>query len=195
MGNIGSMVNMLKKVGVPADQIEISESPTEINRAKKLILPGVGAFDTGMRNLQERNLIGVLNKKVLEEKVPVLGVCIGIQLMTQKSQEGRLAGLGWIEAETVRFNTEKKVPHMGWNKICAKKKHPLLDHMRDDARFYFVHSYHLNCDNEEDVLAKTEYDYPFVSAVQKNNIMGVQFHPEKSHAFGMQLLKNFANLP
>jgi glutamine amidotransferase len=153
MGNLGSILNMLKKIGVSA---RLSTDVSEIGDANKLILPGVGAFDTGMSNLSELNLINVLNKKVLEEKTPVLGICLGI--------------------------------------LNIKNEHTIFREIGKDARFYFVHSYYLVCNNAEDVLATTTYGYDFVSVINKENIFGVQFHPEKSHKFGMRLLKNFADL-
>ena len=193
MGNIGSILNMLKKVGAHA---MISSDPDEIRAAEKLILPGVGAFDTGMRKLNEHGLVDLLNEKVLVQKTPVLGVCLGMHLVVQKSEEGLLPGLGWIKGETVRFQfdskkTGLKVPHMGWNDIKIQRNDPLLNGLEDGARFYFVHSYHLLCDDPEDILASTHHGYEFPSIVRRGNIMATQFHPEKSHRFGMQLYRNF----
>jgi imidazole glycerol-phosphate synthase subunit HisH len=193
MGNLGSILNMLKKVGSPGI---ISSDPSTIGQADKLILPGVGAFDNGMKNLNELGLIPVLAGKVLEERTPVLGICLGMQLMTKSSDEGKLPGLGWIDAATVRFrhdpSTLLKVPHMGWNTVNVRKDSVLFENMFPEPRFYFVHSYHAECRDAADVLTTTHYGYDFVSAFQRNNIMGVQYHPEKSHKFGMQLLRNFA---
>jgi glutamine amidotransferase len=185
---------MLKKIGAPAT---VSCDPHEIERADKLILPGVGAFDTGMRRLAELNLIDLLNKQVLIRKTPTFGVCLGMQLLMKRSEEGALLGLGWIDGETVRFRfdpkqTRLKIPHMGWNTIKVRREGALFHNMPPDARFYFVHSYHVTCDHADDVLTTTEYGYEFVSGLQRGNIMGAQFHPEKSHKFGMRLLKNFA---
>jgi glutamine amidotransferase len=193
LGNLGSIANMLKKVG--AERV-ISADRSVIESADKLILPGVGAFDTGMRNLCDLHLIPVLNVKALEEKVPVLGVCLGMQLLTLKSEEGSLPGLGWLDAETVRFrfdiaNQNLKVPHMGWNFINIKRPSPIFDGMYEDPRFYFVHSYHVVCQRGENILATTEYGYEFASVVINENIIGVQFHPEKSHKFGIKLFRNF----
>jgi glutamine amidotransferase len=162
-----------------------------------LILPGVGAFDAGMSKLRERGLIDLLNELVLEKKVPVLGHCLGLQLMTKRSEEGQEAGLGWIDAETVRFRFDAehaplKVPHMGWNVLDIRRPHPLVADLGNDARFYFVHTYHIVCAEEADVVAYTDYGYNFASVVHKGNIVGAQFHPEKSHKFGMQFLRNFA---
>lgn len=194
MGNLGSIVNMLKKVGA---QSTISSDPQIITAADKLVLPGVGAFDNGMKNLAQRGLVELLNAQVLEYKKPILGLCLGMQLFTRASEEGQLKGLGWINAQTVRFrfdqaNADLKIPHMGWNTLRIGRPHPLLADLETDARFYFVHSYHVLCNDPDTVLATTTYGYDFASVVAKDNILGAQFHPEKSHKFGMKLLKNFA---
>ena len=193
LGNIGSMANMLKKAGASA---VVSSDQALIGEADRLILPGVGAFDSGMGNLCDRGLISVLNRKVLDAKTPVMGVCLGMQLLGKRSEEGAAPGLGWIDCESVRFrfdHDEKglRIPHMGWNELNIACTHPLFTGLEQENRFYFVHSYHVVCSDGADVLARTEYGFPFVSAVKRGNILGVQFHPEKSHRFGMQLLKNF----
>lgn len=197
MGNLGSIINMLKKVGASA---KISVDIKEIERAEKLILPGVGAFDTGMKRLNELNLIELLNDMVLVQKKPTLGVCLGMQLLTKRSEEGNMSGLGWIDGETHRFSFKSgqsnlKIPHMGWNTINIQHQSSLIQGLDDEARFYFVHSYYVVCENPDDVLTTTDYGFDFVSAVQRENVMGVQFHPEKSHKFGMQVYKNFTELP
>lgn len=193
MGNIGSILNMLKKIGAAGT---ISSDPGEIRKADRLILPGVGAFDQGMANLARLGLIPVLNELAMDGKRPVLGICLGMQLMTNSSEEGKAAGLGWIAARTVRFRHDPslnlKVPHMGWNSVMQKKESPLLAGMFAEPRFYFVHSYHAVCNDAGDILTSTTYGYDFTSAFQHGNVIGVQFHPEKSHKFGMKLLKNFA---
>jgi len=195
MGNLGSILNMLKKIGAPAI---ISSDAKEIQKADKLILPGVGSFDNGMKNLDALGFIPVLQEKVLHQKTPILGICLGMQLMTKNSEEGKLPGLGWIDAETIRFkhdpSSSLKVPHMGWNSVSIAKDSPLFKEMYPDPRFYFVHSFHAVCYKTTDVLATSHFGYDFVSAFQRDNIMGVQFHPEKSHKYGMRLLKNFAEL-
>jgi glutamine amidotransferase len=193
-GNLGSIRNILKHIG---EKSVITSDKDEIARAKKLILPGVGAFDTGMSNLMKLDLIDLLNDKVLNEKVPVLGICLGMQLFSEKSEEGILPGLGWIKAKTSRFNiintSKYKIPHMGWNFIRQTKPGKLLDNMFPDSRFYFVHSFFFDPDDVSDVLATTTYEIEFASAIERENILGVQFHPEKSHKFGMKLLKNFVD--
>ncbi len=195
MGNIGSILNMLKKIGHKA---VISSDPGAILDAEKLILPGVGSFDTGMRHLHDSKLLDALNEKALNLKTPILGICLGMQLLTEGSEEGDLPGLGWIPGETIKFrfegdNAKLKVPHMGWNGVTPASRETLFYNLEDpETRFYFVHSYRVVCRNPEDALATTRYGVEFHSSVQRGNIMGTQFHPEKSHKFGMQLLRNFA---
>lgn len=193
IGNIGSIKNMLKKVG---EKSIISSDIEEINVAEKLILPGVGAFDFGMEQLKNFDLINILNKKVLVDKIPILGICLGMQLFSKQSEEGLKPGLGWIEGITKKFSFDNHqnlaIPHMGWNTIKIKKESKLLSDLPKDSRFYFVHSYHLDCKDSSDQLCSSEYGFEFTSAIEKGNILGVQFHPEKSHKFGMQILKNFA---
>lgn len=194
MGNLGSILNMLKKIGVEAI---ISASVSNIEGADKLILPGVGAFDNGIKNLRDLGLIPVLENKVIKRKTPILGICLGMHLLTLRSEEGRLSGLRWVDAETVRFRFAEnqanlKIPHMGWNTVSLIRHNALFENLYSkNARFYFAHSYHVVCRNKKNVLSTTHYGYDFASSIQKGNIFGVQFHPEKSHRFGMQLLKNF----
>ena len=195
-GNISSIQNMLKKIG--ADSV-IASVPSEIAEAKKIILPGVGAFDTGIQLLMDSGWVEMLNEKVLNEKITVLGVCLGLQLMCKQSEEGKLNGLGWINAEVVRFNSEKaiepiRIPHMGWNSVEQLKSNSLLSGTEEEQRFYFVHAYHLENVPEENKWLQTHYGYNFVSGIHQENIYGVQFHPEKSHRYGMELYKNFAAL-
>ena len=194
-GNLGSIQNILKRIG---ENSIVTSDKSEIAKAKKIILPGVGAFDTGMNNLKALDLIGVLNEKALADKIPVLGICLGMQLLSKGSEEGSQPGLGWINADTLRFRfidtTEFKIPHMGWNFVDCKKAGNLFDNMHPDPRFYFVHSYYFSANEKEDILATTTYEIEFTSAIEKGNILGVQFHPEKSHKFGLKLLKNFVDL-
>lgn len=195
MGNIGSILNMLRKIGAPA---EVGGSIEAIGRASRLILPGVGAFDSGMRNIADRGLREVLDVKALEEKVPILGICLGAQLLTRSSDEGELAGLGWIPARTIRFafppKSEYKVPHMGWNDVVVCRRSPLTEDLPDGSRYYFVHSFYIRTDDEADSLLKTRYGVEFDSGIRRGNIYGVQFHPEKSHRFGMRVLERFSKL-
>jgi glutamine amidotransferase len=162
-----------------------------------LILPGVGAFDTGITNLTLAPYFEVLKRKVLVEKTPVLCICLGFQLLANSSEEGKLPGLGWIKGKVAKFQPAKmqngslKVPHMGWSDVAFRKKSNLVTGMPQDSRFYFVHSYHVECEDPADELISSTYGYPFTAGIQKENILGVQFHPEKSHKYGLQLFENF----
>jgi glutamine amidotransferase len=194
VGNLGSIVNMFKKVGVKATS---SSDPAVIESAEKLILPGVGAFDAAMRKFRETGLVSVVGELVMEKKIPVLGLCVGLQLMTKGSEEGQETGLGWFDAETVRFKFDAehahlKIPHMGWNSVQVRREHPLVADWDPESRFYFVHSYHVVAKDLDAVLAETEYGVTIHSVLGRGNIMGTQFHPEKSHKYGMRLLRNFA---
>lgn len=191
--NVGSIVNMLKRVGAPA---RVIQSPAELGGASKLILPGVGAFDAGMRVLEERGFVQALREKVLEDqRTPILGICLGAQLMTLGSEEGRKSGLGFFDAQVRKFRFDgptPKVPHMGWNLVEKVQRSALTDDLPTASRFYFVHSYFMESRRPEDVLLTTDYGVPFHSGLRHGNVFGVQFHPEKSHKFGMTLLRNFA---
>lgn len=194
VGNLGSIRNMLNHIGVESS---ISTSPDDVASAQKLILPGVGHFDYGMRKLHESGLVPILNQRVLIDKVPILGICLGVQLFTEKSDEGVSPGLGWIRGSTIAFDTslmdqKLKVPHMGWGEIFHQNKSLLWDEMYEDPRFYFVHSYHLQLENQKECLCSVKYGYEFCAGIEKENILGVQFHPEKSHKYGMKVLENFA---
>ena len=193
VGNLESIKNMLKKTD--NDSI-ISSNVQEIEAATKLILPGVGAFDTCAAKLQQSGLVQAINNKVLNDKIPILGVCVGFQLLFPESEEGSLPGLGWIEGKVVKFKRDQlpesqKIPHMGWADIKLAKSSPLFANMNEDPRFYFVHSYYPEIINERDALLFATYGYRFVAGIERKNILGVQFHPEKSHKFGMRLLDNF----
>ena len=191
MGNLESIRNMLRRVGVHAT---ITGHPDDIADAEKLLLPGVGSFDAAMAEIEARGLRTVLDHKVMEERVPILGICLGMQLITRGSEEGVLPGLGWVDADVLRFpsNGELKVPHMGWNLVEATRPSPLTAGLADEPRFYFVHSYYVKADRREDVVLTASYGVTFDAALEVGNIRGAQFHPEKSHRFGMQVLANFA---
>jgi len=192
LGNLGSVLNMMKKVGVPA---QVTGDLDTISKAEKILLPGVGAFDPAMEKLTGTELRKVLDKKAKEEKVPVLGICLGMQLLTRGSEEGELEGLGWIPSYTYKFpQTELKVPHMGWNLVKRNVPSPLTDEFDDEFRFYFVHSYYVKADSDQHSILRTQYGVNFDSGIQYENIFGAQFHPEKSHRFGMQLFRNFAKI-
>ncbi|MFY9143246.1 imidazole glycerol phosphate synthase subunit HisH [Sulfuricurvum sp.] len=193
MGNVKSIQNMFKKVGV--ESIITADIDT-IKKADKYLLPGVGSFDHGIRNLKNSSFFETLEEEVLENKKPILGICLGMQLLTNSSEEGTEKGLGWIDAVTQKFTVHDSlpIPHMGWNRVNPIDRSTLFKGLADENRFYFVHSYHVVCHHRENILATSEYGYEFTSGIQKENIFGVQFHPEKSHRFGMQLLKNFGEI-
>ena len=193
VGNLSSIQNMIKKGG---NSSVISGDPEVVAKASKILLPGMGHFDNCMIKLKASGLLPVIEKKVFEERIPLLGICVGLQMFMQSSEEGQEPGLGWIKGKTVRFDTSRmtdttiKIPNMGWLDIQQAKKSPLFLGL-EDARFYFAHSYHVQLDNEADALVKATYGYTFTAGIELGNIIGVQFHPEKSHRFGMKLLKNF----
>ena len=195
MGNLGSVFNMFKKIGVTS---KITSDLKEIEKAEKLLLPGVGAFDNAMKRINESGLRPILDYKALEEKIPILGICLGMQLLTLKSEEGKEGGLGWIKAKSKKFQFLKeekmKVPHMGWNRVFKASLNKLTNDLPEEPRFYFVHSYYVEVENQEDSILKTKYGIEFDSAISNENIYGAQFHPEKSHKFGMKLFENFAKL-
>lgn len=193
MGNLGSIVNMFKKIGAKA---VISGDPQVIATAPKLLLPGVGSFDRAMERIHELDLKCVLDEQALVVKKPILGICLGMQLLTRGSEEGKLSGLGWVAADTLRFPNLPglRIPHMGWNVIQPHTASPLTQYLLDDSRFYFVHSYKVRVDHDTNSILKCHYGVEFDAAVQNDNIFGVQFHPEKSHKYGMKLLQNFAKL-
>lgn len=193
LGNLVSVKNMFKKLGVPT---VISDKVSEIESAEKLILPGVGAYDNGMNLIKQKGLIDVLNKRVLVDKTPILGICLGMQLLTKSSEEGKEKGLGWIDADTVKFNFSDKslkIPHMGWNYVQVKKENKLIN-SQGKHRFYFVHSYYVKCHNPNDIIATCDYGTEFTCMLNHDNIYGAQFHPEKSLKFGMEVLNNFSKL-
>ena len=192
VGNLGALVNMFDFLGFES---MASRNPREIGHADKLILPGVGAFDRAMLNLRKYDLITPLEEAVLGRRVPVLGVCLGMQLLGKSSEEGAEAGLGWVDARSVRIDappgSRLKVPHIGWSEVRPRNKSLLFADNTSNSRFYFVHSYHLQCERAEVVAAVVEYGAELCAAISSGNIYGVQFHPEKSHRHGMALLKSF----
>lgn len=193
MGNLGAVRNMFKRIGVPA---AITGDPAEVARAEKILLPGVGAFDAAMKRINASGLREVLERKAQIERVPVLGICLGMQLLTRGSEEGTEPGLGWIAADTRRFPALPglKVPHMGWNLAQPTQPHPLTAELPPEPRFYFVHSFYVHVDDPHDSLLRTHYEVDFDAAIAHGNILGAQFHAEKSHRFGMKLLGNFARM-
>lgn len=195
MGNLGSVFNMFKKIGVAS---KIASDLEEIKSATKLLLPGVGSFDKAMQKINSSGIKEVLDYKVLKEKTPILGICLGMQLLMNNSEEGAEPGLGYIDgyAKKFQFSKEKKlkVPHMGWNIVKKAKPSLLTQDFEEESRFYFVHSYYVEVEKQENSILKTTYGLEFDSAIQHKNIYGAQFHPEKSHKFGMKLLKNFSKI-
>lgn len=193
LGNLVSVKNMLKKLGAEAI---ITDKIADIEKAEKMILPGVGSFDNGMNLIKQKGLLEILNKKATQDKIPTLGICLGMQLLTKGSEEGVEKGLAWVDAQTIKFNfTDKvlKIPHMGWSYIDVKKENALI-RKEDKHRFYFVHSYYVKCNNSNDVIATCNYGTEFTCMFNHENIYGAQFHPEKSLKFGMELLNNFNKL-
>jgi len=193
MGNLGSLENMIKKVGGEA---RITSDPEVLLNSEKLILPGVGHFDHAMKKIKESGIFDALNVVVKKKKRPLLAICLGAQLVTGSSEEGTEKGFGWVKGKTVKFQLDKKyrIPHMGWNDVEIKKKSHLFKDIPNEPCFYFVHSFHLTVENREDILTETEYGYCFTSAIEHENIFALQYHPEKSHKFGMSVMKNFVEL-
>jgi glutamine amidotransferase len=198
-GNIGSVLNMLQHIGVAA---EVITGPDQVKKSEKIILPGVGNWDAGVQRLEDSGLIDALKNRVLSDKVPILGVCLGMQLFLNSSEEGMLPGLGWIDGTVKTFNFSRinviakrlPLPHMGWNSVTVMHNSILTESLDENSKFYFVHSFHVDVKYSENVMLQTDYGYPFTSGIRKENIYGVQFHPEKSHRHGMNLMKSFASI-
>jgi len=196
LGNLQAFANIYKRLNIPAT---LASTPEALEQADHLILPGVGSFDWAMQRLQESELRQTLDKQVLEKEIPVLGICVGMQMMARSSEEGNEAGLGWIDAEVKRFefnsdSDQLMLPHMGWNDVTTTRANKLFTGLDTDALFYFLHSYFFAPDKESDIIATALYGRTFACAAGNNNCYGVQFHPEKSHNWGIQLLKNFAEI-
>lgn len=194
-GNLGSIRNIIQLLGFTA---LVSNNISDIDQADKLILPGVGSFDTGVSNLIQLGLREPLNRKVVVEKTPILGICLGMQLMTRSSGEGKLPGLNWLDAVTLKFEfpgSSPKVPHMGWNTLNRTRPHPLTAHIQPGTRFYFIHSYYVKSLDEHQVIARSVHGFDFDAILAKDHIMACQFHPEKSHRQGIELIHNFIRLP
>jgi imidazole glycerol-phosphate synthase subunit HisH len=193
IGNVLSIANMLRSASVKA---VVSSDPAVLRSASRLIIAGIGAFDAGMNSLNSRGLVPLLREAVFERHVPILGICLGMQLLMRGSEEGSCEGLGWIEGRSIRIRGDGqnplKVPHMGWNDIEPARESPLLNGLRENTRFYFAHSYAVECANQDDVVANTVYGKAFPAIVSHGHVFGVQFHPEKSHKYGRKLLENFA---
>jgi glutamine amidotransferase len=192
IGNLPSIIRMVEKVGASCS---VARYPEELAGADKIIFAGVGAFDHGMAALNAGGWRKALEAAARERKVPLIGICLGMQILCKTSEEGRLPGLGWMDADVLRFRQDRpgglRVPHMGWNTLKICRDNPLIPPTNEEYRFYFVHSYRVLCHRSEDVIAVADHGEEFVAAFQRENIFGVQFHPEKSHRFGMALLKRF----
>lgn len=196
VGNIKAFANIYKKLDVP---FKIAKTEKDLENAEKLILPGVGAFDHAMSKLEDSGMRQKLDDLVLRRKLPVVGICVGMQMLANSSDEGKLPGLGWVDAEVKKFDESKikfktHLPHMGWNDVLPTKENKLFIGLEKQAKFYFLHSYYFHCNSIEDSIAEADYGIQFSCAINKNNVYGVQFHPEKSHEFGIQLLKNFSEI-
>jgi glutamine amidotransferase len=196
VGNIRAFTNIYKNLNIP---VKIAKNIDDLTDVTKLILPGVGAFDHAMEQLEQSGMRQRLDELVLDNRMPIVGICVGMQMLAHSSDEGKLSGLGWIDASVKRFDVSKinystHLPHMGWNDVNPIKENGILKGLENDAKFYFLHSYYFHCNDPQDTIAITDYGIEFSCAVNKNNIYGVQFHPEKSHQYGIQLLNNFANL-
>lgn len=195
VGNIYAFQNVYKRLDIPT---KIAKTSQDLEDAQKLILPGVGHFDYAMSQLNKSGMRAKLDELVLEKKIPVIGICVGMQMMGNKSDEGNLEGLKWIDANIKKFDESKinqrtKLPHMGWNDV-KPVKHKLFEGLEEEAVFYFLHSFYFECNNQQDILAVSDYGISFTSAANHGNVYGIQFHPEKSHHYGEQLLHNFAKL-
>lgn len=189
MGNLRSVEKAFLRLKT---EVKISSKPEDIQNASTLILPGVGHFAKGMENLFRLGLVDILNKEALENKKPILGICLGMQLMTRHSEEGNCNGLGWIEGKTLLFPKSKlKIPHIGWNNIQVAQQHPVLSTAKPSDYFYFAHSYYVHCAQKENILCTTEYGVSFHSGIVNENIIGLQFHPEKSHQAGLSIIQKF----
>ena len=196
VGNVFAFQNVFKRLNIPS---KIAKSVNDLIGSSKLILPGVGHFDFAMSQLNKSGMRDRLDELVLLDKIPVIGICVGMQMMSKKSAEGTLDGLCWIDGCVKKFDESTishhtKLPHMGWNDVIPKKNHPLFNGLEHDAIFYFLHSFYFECSNQKNIISKTDYGLNFVSSVQHDNIYGIQFHPEKSHGYGERLLENFAKL-
>lgn len=196
LGNIRAFVNVYDRLKI---QTKVAQTADEIVGATKIILPGVGSFDYAMTQLNNSGMRDELEKQVFDIKIPIMGICVGMQMLAKSSDEGNMPGLGWIDGNVKLFDTllipyKTQLPHMGWNSIEPTKENILLNGLNNQSRFYFLHSYYFDCNNQENILCTTEYGIKYSSAVNKDNIYGIQFHPEKSHNNGVRLLQNFANL-
>lgn len=195
VGNIRAYINLYERINI---NIKVAHNANDLKNATKIILPGVGAFDYAMTRLNSSGMREIITELVLDKKIPIIGICVGMQMLGEKSEEGELPGLGWIPGKVMQFDSsalssDRRLPHMGWNNVSHHSDN-LFNSIDLNNRFYFLHSYYFKCTDQENILATTDFGANFTSAIKKDNIYGVQFHPEKSHSNGVQLLKNFANI-
>jgi glutamine amidotransferase len=196
MGNLGSIKNTFRRLNI---EVNITSTPSDILKAERIILPGVGAFDQGIHNLKERGLLQALTTSVMNNQIPFLGICLGMQLLSNRSEEGKKDGMGWIDADTVLFHfnnpdDHRKIPHIGWNSLNLVRENSIVADVTPDDRFYFVHSYHISNIDNNLIIGTTEYGYSFPSVIRQDNILGIQCHPERSHRSGLKILQNFMRL-
>ena len=196
VGNVRAFLNIYDKLGI---QAQLLNHKNQLELTSKIILPGVGHFDYAMKKFKQSPLFDYINELVINKKIPVLGICVGMQMMARKSEEGHEEGLGWLEADVFKLETSKikfkpHLPHMGWNDVEIKKDNKLLEGFPQKSNFYFLHSYYMACDNISDIITTTDYGFNFSSIVNRENIYGVQCHPEKSHHYGIKILENFAKI-
>lgn len=196
LGNVQAFANVFKRLDIP---VNIAKSLDDLSETTKIILPGVGSFDRAMQQFNCCGMRKLIEQMVLEEGIPILGVCVGMQMLANSSEEGKLSGLGWVDGYVKRFDRAsmlqtKNLPHMGWNNVVAKAEGDLFKGINEENKFYFLHSFYFDCCNESNIIGVTDYGFNFTSAIKKKNIFGVQFHPEKSHHYGGQLLKNYSEI-
>lgn len=196
VGNIFAFQNVYKRLNI---QTKIAKKADDLINVEKIILPGVGSFDYAMEQLNNSGMRENLDDLVLNKNIPVIGICVGMQIMAKRSEEGKLEGLNWIDSEILKFDKKlikhrTKLPHMGWNDVIPIKRNPLFKDLEDSSIYYFLHSYYFKCNDLENNLANSNYGISFSSAINKNNIYGIQFHPEKSHKNGEKILYNFSKI-
>jgi imidazole glycerol-phosphate synthase subunit HisH len=196
LGNVQAFVNVYNRLDIP---VNVAKSIDDLALTTKIILPGVGSFDRAMQQFNSSGMRELIEKLVLEKEIPILGVCVGMQMLANSSEEGKLSGLGWVDGDVKKFDLismvqSQNLPHMGWNNVVSEAEDVLFKDIKGEKKFYFLHSYYFDCYNQSNIIGVTDYGFNFTSAIKKKNIFGVQFHPEKSHHYGGQLLKNYSEI-